>query len=178
MASRRTKGEIRVVLLALAMSGLFSCGSSNSSGGAGGAKSIGGASGTAGTSGAGGASGTDGANGGAGTAGAIGAGGAAGGASTGGTSGITPSSKRFDAFTAADRKLFCDFAAQHYGGYGMSILCSDGSTLSAEPDQATCLSMLPTGTCAVTAAELETCTNDITCDNFLPDSCLSFFACP
>lgn len=97
-------------------------------------------------------------------------------AATMGTSGVD-GSKRLDALTTDEKKKVCDSEAQHFGGYGKTIDCGGGNTLSAEDSQAACLESWPT-TCAATVAQLEKCTNDQSCTGALiPASCTPIFQC-
>jgi len=158
-----TRSTVRVVVLACSLLSPLACGSGSSGGGSGGAPAAsGGTSGTA----SGGVSGT--------------ASGGTTGAGSGGTSGSSTSgvqgSKRLDALTTDEKKKLCDFQAQHFGGYGHSIDCSDGTSLSADDSQADCVSQWPT-TCSMTVTQAEACTKDSTCADPIPDSCAPLFQC-
>jgi hypothetical protein len=166
--------------VAVAAAGVIGCGSTSSGGDAGGGTSggtagTGGATGTGGGAGGatgtgGGAGGTTGTGGGAG--GTTGTGGA-GGAST--TSGVT-GTKRIDALTTTEKQMICDFAAAQFGGYNKTIDCGNGTTLSSDPDQASCVAMAPTS-CAATVSQYETCLRGISCSDPLPASCAPIFQC-
>jgi hypothetical protein len=137
------------------------CGSTSSG-------SDGGTAGATGTGGgAGGATGTGGGAGG--TTGTGGAGGAP------ATSGVT-GTKRIDSLTTAEKQKICDFAAAQFGGYGKTIDCGGGTTLSADPDQASCVAGAPTS-CAVTVSEYETCLHSVSCSDPLPASCSGLLQC-
>jgi hypothetical protein len=115
---------------------------------------------------------------GAGTAGTSGAGGQAGGGGAGGapaSSGVS-GTKRLDALTTAEKQKICDFAAAHFGGYGQSIDCGGGVTLSADASQAMCVSMAPTS-CAFTVSQYETCISAASCSDPLPAACGPLLQC-
>lgn len=99
---------------------------------------------------------------------------------TGGTTGATSSgvsgTKRLDALNADEKKKLCDFTAQHFGGYGKSIDCGDGTSLDADPSQADCVSQWFT-TCAMTVSQAEACTKDASCTDPIPTSCAPLFQC-
>jgi hypothetical protein len=144
--------RIRVGLLvtAVVFAGVTGCGG----GGNGGSDAGGGAAGAAGTTGAGGQGG----------AGAVPA-----------SSGVT-GTKRLDALTTAEIAKICDWSAAHFGGYGQTVDCGDGSSLSSDSDQATCISMAPKS-CALTVSQYETCVHDTSCSDPLPPSCAALLQC-
>jgi hypothetical protein len=151
---------VGVLLVGLAVTGAVGCGSGD-----------GGTGGSTGGSGAGGnGTGKGGTTGTGGTTGSGGAGGAG-----GATSGVT-GTKRIDALTTTEKQQLCDWTAQHFGGYGMSIDCGNGNSLSADASQAYCVSSTPTN-CPMTVSAYETCVNDTSCSDLLPASCAPLLTC-
>lgn len=163
-----TRSTVRIVVLALSLVSPLACGSGSSSGSGGMTGASGGAPGTA-------SGGTTGGNGGA-AGGASGTMGGGSGGSTGSTTSGVQGSKRIDALTMDEKKKLCDFQAQHFGGYGKSIDCGGGNSLSADDSQADCLSNWPTN-CAMTVTQAEACTKDATCSDPIPASCAPLFQC-
>jgi hypothetical protein len=173
-----------LVTLGLVASLALACGNNPlDAGRTGGAADAGTGGASAGTGGSGGASAGTGGAAGAGSGGAAGMG-ADGGAGNGGTGGssIPPSSgvtgtKRLDALTTTEKQMFCDWSALHFGGYGNSITCPGGTTtLDAASSQASCVASFPT-MCAVPVSQAEQCTEDMSCTNLSPRSCLGLFSC-
>ncbi|HEY7374733.1 MAG TPA: hypothetical protein VIF57_21390 [Polyangia bacterium] len=156
-----------VFAAAVAAAGVIGCGSSSSGGDAGGGTS-GGTAGATGTGG--GAAGTTGTGGGA--AGTTGTGGAGGAPATSGVTGT----KRLDALTTAEKQKICDFAAAQFGGYGKTVDCGGGTTLTSDPDQASCVAGAPTS-CAMTVSQYETCIHGISCSDPLPAACAPLLQC-
>ncbi len=149
--------KIQLWLLAVVVGfvGLTGCGGSIGGSDAGAGTSGGGTSG-GGTTGSGGTTGTGGS-----------------GAPT--CSGVT-GTKRVDTLTTAEKQLICDCAAAHFGGYGQTIDCGDGSSIETDPDQATCVATAPTN-CAATVSQYETCIMEASCSNLIPASCLPIIQC-
>jgi hypothetical protein len=156
----RLNRGVGVLVIGVAVLGVVGCGSSS------GGSDAGGGTGGSGT-GKGGTTGSAG----AGPGGATGSGGA-GGMSTSGVTGT----KRIDALTTAEKQQLCDWTAQHFGGYGNSIDCGNGNSLSADSSQAYCVSSTPTN-CPMTVSAYETCVNDTSCSDLLPASCAPLLSC-
>ncbi len=79
-------------------------------------------------------------------------GGTSGGAT--GESGVA-SSKTLASLTPAEKGKICDWNAQISGGYGKTMLCGDGTDVSNDVDQASCVADVPS--CAATVAQFEAC---------------------
>ena len=149
------------VLPGVALLFLVSCGSDESSGGAG-----------PGTGGAGGSAQTGGAAG-------SGAEGGTGGSAGRGDSGLADSSssdarlyvdgdvqitlppvdpaKRANELSQGELAALCDWMANVLGGYDMETQCGSGISVRTHKDQAECMRIVFPAGCAITVAEFETC---------------------
>jgi hypothetical protein len=164
----RLNRGVGVLVIGFAVAGAIGCASDGS--GPGGSGGTGGSStGKGGTTGSGGSTGKGG------TAGPGGASGSGGTGGTSATSGVT-GTKRIDSLTTTEKQQLCDWTAPHFGGYGMSIDCGNGTTLSADPSQAYCVASTPTN-CPMTVSAYETCVNDSSCADPLPASCAPLLSC-
>ena len=85
---------------------------------------------------------------------------------------------RLDALTDIEKGTLCDFSAQKYGGYGHSLDCGGGLTLSANNSKDECIREWPTA-CAKTVADYKQCATDTSCADPMAASCLQILeACP
>jgi hypothetical protein len=80
--------------------------------------------------------------------------------------------------TQADE--LCDWASCTIGGYGAHYSCSGNETVSAEPDQAACVSTFLNATCTATVADVTGCFDAIAgdpCALLTSSACTVFFEC-
>lgn len=86
--------------------------------------------------------------------------------------------------TPAQAGRLCDWGDNKEGGYGRTVTCPDGSTVSNDPDQASCVTTLPlvgVGCPATTVGDIEDCLNAIGTDLCALESapeCDRFRSCP
>jgi hypothetical protein len=93
-----------------------------------------------------------------------------------GASGLEKS-KTWSALTPAERAMLCDWEATKAGGYGTSVDCGNGTSISAYPSQQACVDNFP-ATCGARVADFEACARDSSCATgiFAP-SCAPLAAC-
>ena len=96
--------------------------------------------------------------------------GTGGGGGTSGTGSGVTGTKRLDSLTTSEKQAICDWAAMEFGGYGHVMDCGGGTTITAEPDQATCVADAPTN-CAATVTQYEACITQVSCSNLAPAAC-------
>jgi hypothetical protein len=92
------------------------------------------------------------------------------GGSGGGATSDVSGTKRLDALTADEIKKLCDLQAMSQGGYGHVTDCGGGATMSALPNQASCVSAWYTN-CAATVAQAEACWHALSCTSAEPLEC-------
>jgi hypothetical protein len=101
-----------------------------------------------------------------------------------GTSSGLPLGTTIASLTPAQAGRLCDWGDNKEGGYGRTVTCPDGSTVSNDVDMATCASMLPLygAACpATTVGDIEDCLNATGPDLCALDSapeCDRFRSCP
>jgi hypothetical protein len=104
--------------------------------------------------------------------------------SDGGTSSGLPRGATLGNLTAAQAGQICDWGDNKEGGYGQTVTCPDGSTVSNDVDRATCASMLTAvgSSCpALTVGDIEDCLNAIGTDLCALETnpeCDRFRSCP
>jgi hypothetical protein len=64
--------------------------------------------------------------------------------------------------TSADHQELCNWVAGRLGGWGASVMCSDGDTFSGPASESSCAQQsMSAVTCTETVADLQDCINQI-----------------
>ena len=112
-------------------------------------------------------------------------GGSGGGAPGGGTGGAPigdpaiDGSKRIDSLTASEKAALCDWGASLYGGYGMKVMCADGTSSSSSDSREGCIND-PVQPCPITVAEFVPCSrkvHELCFAGLATAECAGFLAC-
>jgi hypothetical protein len=107
------------------------------------------------------------------------------GSSSGGgasSSGI-PRSDTVGSLNASQAATLCDWENAKQGGYGRTVTCSDGSTQTTDPDQATCAAVVPyfANKCpTLTVGDIEDCADGLgtnICNLPTESACAALNAC-
>jgi hypothetical protein len=98
---------------------------------------------------------------------ALGASSCAGGNGGGSDSSGLPKNATLGSLTTAQAGILCDWENDKQGGYGRTMVCSDGSQETTDPDHASCVGSVPNAGAdcpTLTVGDIEDCANAIGAD--------------